>query len=46
MPDESEARAPLPRDPHDALRLENEVPGVRLRRPATQPTLSLGKADI
>jgi len=46
MPDESQAPAPLPRDPHDALRLENDVLGVRLWGPAAQPTLSLGKADI
>lgn len=36
----------LPPDPYDAVRLENDVLGVRLWGPATQPTLSLGKADI
>jgi len=40
------SRTPLPRDPHDGLRLENDVVGVRVWGPATQPTLSLGKADI
>ena len=38
--------ASLPRDPHDALRLENDIVGVRLWGPATQPTLSLGRSDI
>jgi hypothetical protein len=37
---------PLPRDPHDARRLENDVVGVRVWGPPTQPTLSLGKSDI
>lgn len=36
----------LPRDPHDALKLANDTVGVRVWGPATQPTLSLGKADI
>lgn len=36
----------LPRDPHQALRLQNDVVGVRLWGPATQPTLSIGKSDI
>lgn len=37
---------PLPRDPYDALLLENDVVGVRVFGPATQPTLSLGRSDI
>lgn len=37
---------PLPRDPHDALLLENDLIGVRVFGPATQPTLSLGRSDI
>jgi hypothetical protein len=36
----------LPRDPYDARRLENDVLGVRVWGPPTQPTLSLGKSDI
>ncbi len=36
----------LPRDPYDALLLENDIVGVRLWGPPTQPTLSLGRADI
>ena len=38
--------APLPHDPHEAVRLENDVLGVRLWGPPSQPTLSIGKADI
>ena len=38
--------ADLPRDPYLGVRLENDVLGVRLWGPPTQPTLSLGKADI
>ena len=41
-----EGHRELPRDPYDALTLENEVLGVRLWGPATQPTLSIGKSDI
>lgn len=37
---------PLPRDPQDALLLENDIVGARLWGPATQPTLSIGRADI
>jgi len=40
------ARAALPADPYDALRIENDVLGVRVWGPPTQPTLSVGKADI
>ena len=36
----------LPPDPYDALLLDNDVLGVRVWGPPTQPTLSLGKADI
>jgi hypothetical protein len=36
----------LPRDPYDAVRLENDVLGVRLWGPPGQPTLSLGKSDV
>jgi len=36
----------LPPDPYEALRLENDILGVRLWGPATQPTLSLGRSDI
>jgi len=36
----------LHRDPYEALRLENDVLGVRLWGPPTQPTLLVGKADI
>lgn len=36
----------LPRDPHDALTLENDIVGLRLWGPANRPTLSLGRADI
>ncbi|MBM3241374.1 hypothetical protein FJZ31_34265 [Candidatus Poribacteria bacterium] len=36
----------LSRDPYDALRLENDVLGMRLWGPPTQPTLLIGKADI
>ncbi|MBT4497876.1 MAG: hypothetical protein HOC74_09155, partial [Gemmatimonadetes bacterium] len=36
----------LPPDPYDALTLENDIVGLRLWGPATQPTLSLGRADI
>ncbi|MEW6755920.1 MAG: hypothetical protein AB1505_33820 [Candidatus Latescibacterota bacterium] len=36
----------LPRDPQDAVILENDVLGVRLWGPPEQPTLSLGKSDI
>ena len=39
-------RMPLPRDPYEALTLENDVVGLRLWGPANQPTLSLGRADI
>lgn len=37
---------PLPRDPHDGLRLENDIVGAVLWGPPTQPTLSLGRSDI
>jgi hypothetical protein len=30
----------------DSVNLENDVLGVRLWGPPTQPTLSIGKADI
>lgn len=46
MPTEAQGAADLPRDPYDAVRLENDVLGVRIWGPAVQPTLSLGKADI
>ncbi|MBU4200257.1 MAG: hypothetical protein KKG09_03680 [Verrucomicrobia bacterium] len=36
----------LPRDPFDALLMQNDVVGVRLWGPPTQPTLSVGKSDI
>jgi hypothetical protein len=36
----------LSRDPYEALRLENDVLGMRLWGPPTQPTLLIGKADI
>ena len=36
----------LPRDPHEAFRMQNDVVGVRLWGPPTQPTLSIGKSDI
>ncbi|MFH1570666.1 MAG: hypothetical protein ABIL09_21930, partial [Gemmatimonadota bacterium] len=36
----------LPRDPQDAVTLENDVLGARLWGPPTQPTLSLGKSDL
>ncbi|MDQ1327359.1 MAG: hypothetical protein QG641_639, partial [Candidatus Poribacteria bacterium] len=36
----------LPRDPYDAFRLQNDVVGVRLWGPPTQPTLIIGKSDI
>ncbi|MBC8233416.1 hypothetical protein H8E77_28035 [bacterium] len=36
----------LYRDPYEALRLENDVLGVRLWGPPKQPTLLIGKADI
>lgn len=36
----------LPRDPQDALTLENDIVGLRLWGPPNQPTLSLGRADI
>jgi hypothetical protein len=36
----------LPRDPHEAIRLENDILGVRLWGPPRQPTLSLGRSDI
>jgi hypothetical protein len=36
----------LPRDPYDAFRLQNDVVGVRLWGPVTQPTLIIGKSDI
>lgn len=36
----------LPPDPYDALTLENDIVGLRLWGPVTQPTLSLGRADI
>ncbi|MBM3494154.1 MAG: hypothetical protein FJX72_07525, partial [Armatimonadetes bacterium] len=37
---------PLPADPFDAVRLENDVLGVRVWGPASQPTISIGRADI
>jgi len=40
------AASDLPPDPYDAVRLENDVLGVRVWGPARQPTLSLGKSDI
>lgn len=40
------AEQELPKDPYDGLRLENDVLGVRVWGPASQPTLSLGKSDI
>jgi len=46
MSTESAPAGRLAPDPHDALRLENDVLGVRVWGPVTQPTLSLGKADI
>ncbi len=46
MSEQDSAKVELPRDPYDALRLENDVLGVRLWGPPTQPTLSLGKSDI
>ena len=36
----------LPRDPHEAFRMQNDVVGVRLWGPPAQPTLSIGKSDI
>jgi len=36
----------LPRDPQDAVTLENDVLGARLWGPPEQPTLSLGKSDL
>ena len=36
----------LPRDPQDAVTLDNDVFGARLWGPASQPTLSLGKSDL
>ena len=42
----TQERKGLPRDPHEAYRLDNDVLGVRVWGPETQPTLSLGKADI
>ncbi len=36
----------LPPDPYDSVRLENDVPGVRVWGPPKQPTLSLGRSDI
>lgn len=36
----------LPRDPYDALTLENDIVGLRLWGPANQPTLSLGRSDL
>lgn len=38
--------AELPRDPHDALTLENDIVGVRVWGPPAQPTLSIGRADL
>jgi len=37
---------PLPRDPYEAVLLENDIVGVRVFGPTTQPTLSLGRSDI
>jgi hypothetical protein len=46
MPTAADADENLPKDPCDALRLENDVLGVRVWGPPSQPTLSLGKSDI
>jgi hypothetical protein len=40
------AESDLPKDPYDAVKLENDVLGVRVWGPPTQPTLSLGKSDL
>lgn len=42
----AEVLSDLPRDPNDALKLENDIVGLRLWGPPTQPTLSLGRSDI
>ena len=36
----------LPRDPYEALTLENDIVGLRLWGMASQPTFSLGRSDI
>ncbi|HDS74012.1 MAG TPA: hypothetical protein ENN56_00585, partial [Firmicutes bacterium] len=36
----------LPSDPHDAIRIGNDVVGIRVWGPAKRPTLSIGAADI
>jgi hypothetical protein len=36
----------IPRDPYDALTLENDIVGMRLWGPHDHPTLSLGRSDI
>ncbi|MFA6111582.1 MAG: hypothetical protein WDA75_22715 [Candidatus Latescibacterota bacterium] len=43
---DSAPRPALPRDPYEALTLENDILGVRLWGPPTQPTLSVGRADL
>lgn len=46
-PDSDPATQPiLPRDPYEALTLENDILGVRLWGPADRPTLSLGRSDL
>lgn len=42
---EQEAK-PLPSDPAMSINLENDVMGVRVWGPPTQPTLSIGHSDI
>lgn len=37
---------PLPRDPHDGVRMSNDVLGIRLWGAPTGVVLSIGKADI
>ena len=37
---------PLPLDPHDGIRIGNDVVGVRVWGPPSRPTLSIGAADI
>lgn len=36
----------LPRDPYEAVRIENDIVGVRIWGPPDRPTLTLGKSDI
>ncbi len=42
----AEAGRNLPPDPYDALKLQNDMLGVRVWGPATKPTLSVGRSDI